>query len=175
VPGSDPRTAPDHTAAPLRHAGIRAVQDLGVRQTGDRAHQRPVTAPESVDPRLREHLDGLGQRLLAAHPPAAPTPATTEPSPTTTPPVATTVAGTRPAIVPPSASHGTHEVRPSAPSPAPPHNSRPVANPEPALTIDHLEVRVVVEPPPRQRAAPRPSAGARPAWTDSARRYLRNR
>ncbi|MFY1652544.1 hypothetical protein ACN27J_16805 [Solwaraspora sp. WMMB762] len=189
APESGPRTATDLAAAPLRHAGIRAVQDLGVQQASDQARRRPATAPDTADPRLREHLDSLGQRLLAAHPPTAPAPVTTDRPPTTTPlPVTTdrpstttplpvtTAAATRPATVPPFAGHGTHEMPPSAP-PRDTGPGRPAANAEPSLTIDHLEVRVVVEPPPRQQAtpAPRPPAETRPAWADSTRRYLRNR
>ncbi|MDY7088330.1 MAG: hypothetical protein SYR96_24885 [Actinomycetota bacterium] len=56
--------------------------------------------------------------------------------------------------------------------------ARPPAEPVPTLTIDHLDVRVVVEPaaPALTPAEPRPHpAGTRPAWSDGARRYLRSR
>lgn len=178
VPGRERRSTPDHASAPLRHAGIRAVQDLGVRRAGDRAHRRPAN-PEDVDPRLREHLDDVGQRLLAAHPPAAagtPGPATADPPPAerqpAEPPPVTAVTATSRVMPPPEAGGPT-----AYPAPAPPRDGRLAATPEPTLTIEHLEVRVVVEPPPRQQAAPppRPPARTRPAWSDSARRYLRGR
>ncbi|MGW0591323.1 hypothetical protein [Streptosporangium sp. NPDC002607] len=187
-PAAETARAPQTGGTPLIAPEAGAAKPVSLRDAGIRSAEPAAFAPEPVPPPAgtmppppaaqgtRDDLEAdwrdLGRRLLAEHPPAGHHPAA--PPPETAAHPAPADPAHLPTAIPPPPT-GPHLAARTTGDTGPGQAAAPVAattDPEPGLTIEHLEVHIVAPAAPHHPEPPPATPSRAGAWDPAARHYV---